>query len=134
MSRSIQRYDVDNRFRGCANRPLAVSNQLAPPPFHSKLPPSAVTEKLMRLSTVSTSRWVEQRGQVRIVQFVIDDEADIDGNRCPIVVDGDGVAMSARPNVTIVHCHRVAFRKCPGRGVASYSRSDHRDSHSKAPC
>jgi hypothetical protein len=32
----------------------------------------------------------EQRGQVRIVQLVIDDEADIDRDRCAVVIDGDG--------------------------------------------
>jgi hypothetical protein len=34
--------------------PLAASRQLLPPPFHSKRPASAVTAKLMELSTVST--------------------------------------------------------------------------------
>ena len=72
----------------------------------------------------------EQLGQIGIVQFVVDDEADIDRQRCPVVVDGDGVAVSARPYLAFVDRDRIAFRQGPGRGIAGNSRSDHRDSHS----
>src|SRR6478735_8594838 len=72
----------------------------------------------------------EQLGQIGIVQFVVDDEADIDRQRSPVVVDGNGVAVSARPYLAIVDRNRIALRQGPGRGIASNSRSDHRDSHS----
>ena len=75
----------------------------------------------------------EQRRQVGIVQFVIDDEADIDRKRRPIVIDGDGVAVAAGPEFAIVDRDRIALRQGPGGGIAGNSRSDHRDPHSMPP-
>src|ERR1700686_4561307 len=72
----------------------------------------------------------EQRGQVGIVEFVVDDEADIDGNPGLIVVDGDGMAVPAGPQFAVINGDRIIFRQGPGRGIAGNSRSDHRDPHS----
>jgi len=35
---------------------------------------------------------IEQLGQARIVLLVVDDEADVDRDLIPVIVDGDGVA------------------------------------------
>jgi len=51
----------------------------------------------------------EQGGEVRIVKLVVDDEAGIDRKLCPVVVDGDGVTVSARPDFAIVDRDRIAF-------------------------
>src|ERR1700737_380681 len=76
----------------------------------------------------------EQRRQVRVIQFVVDDKADIDRKRRSIVIDADGVAVSAGPEFAIIDRHRITLRQGPGRGIAGNSRSDNRDPHSKPPC
>jgi len=83
----------------------------------------------MQLSTVSTSRWVEQRGQVRIVQLVIDDEADVDRKPGAVIVDIDGMAVAAGPEFAVVDGDWIMIRQGPGRGIAADSRPDHRDPH-----
>jgi hypothetical protein len=71
----------------------------------------------------------EQRREIRIVQFVIDDEADIDRKPRSIIVDGDGVAVSAGTEFAIIDRDRIVLRQGLGGGVAGNSRSDYRDSH-----
>ena len=51
----------------------------------------------------------EQRRQVGIVQFVVDDEADIDRDRRPVIVDGDGMAVPAGPEFAVVDRDRITF-------------------------
>src|SRR5258708_31592715 len=75
----------------------------------------------------------EQRRQIGIIQFVVDDEADIDRNLCTVIVDGDGVAVSAGPDFAIIDRDRIALRQGPGGGIAGNSRSDNRNAHSKPP-
>src|SRR5258708_24503700 len=75
----------------------------------------------------------EQRRQMGRIQFVVDDEADIDRNLCTIIVDGDGVAVSAGPDFAVVDRDRIALRQGPGGGIAGNSRSDNRKAHSKPP-
>ena len=57
-------------------------------------------------------------------------DRDIDRERRSIIVDGDGVTVTAGPDVAIVDRDRITLRQGPGRGVAGYSRSDYRDAHS----
>ena len=71
----------------------------------------------------------EQRRQVRIVHFVVDDEADVDRNRRAVIVDADGMAVAAGPEFAVVDGDRIMIRQGPGRGIAADSRPDHRDSH-----
>ena len=42
--------------------------------------------------------------------LIVDDEADIDGERRTVIVDADGVAVSARPQFAIVDRYRIASR------------------------
>src|SRR5258708_12042389 len=75
----------------------------------------------------------EQRRQIGIIQFVVDDEADIDRNLCTVIVDGDGVAVSAGPDFAIINRDRMALRQGPGGGIAGNSRADNRKPHAKPP-
>ena len=52
---------------------------------------------------------VEQRGQVRIILLVVDDEAGVDRDLAPVVVDGDGVAVAARAQLPVVDGDGVAI-------------------------
>ena len=72
----------------------------------------------------------EQRRQVGVIEFVVDDKADIDRDRCPVIVDGNSVAVAARPELAVVDRDRIALRQGPGRGIAGNSRSDNRNPHS----
>ena len=76
----------------------------------------------------------EQRLEVRIVQFVVDDESDIDRDRGAVVIDGDGVAVPAGPDFAVVDRHPIALRQGPGGGVAGDSRPDNRNPHSSPLC
>jgi hypothetical protein len=51
----------------------------------------------------------EQRRQIRIIQLVIDDKADIDRDGGSVVVDGNRVAVSAGPKFAVVDRHRITF-------------------------
>src|SRR5258708_8427624 len=75
----------------------------------------------------------EQRRQIGIIQFVVDDEADIDRNLCTVIVDGDGVAVSAGPDFAIIDRDRITLRQGPGGGIAGNSRSDNRKAPRKPP-
>src|SRR5258708_32141709 len=68
-----------------------------------------------------------------ISEFVVDDEADIDRNLCTVIVDGDGVAVSAGPDFAIIDRDRVALRQGPGGGIAGNSRSDNPKAHWEPP-
>ena len=50
---------------------------------------------------------VEQRGELGVVQFIVDDEADIDGDRLAVIVDRDGMAVSAGAEFAVIDRHRV---------------------------
>ena len=71
----------------------------------------------------------EQRLQVGIVQFIVDDEADVDRKLSAVIVDADGVAVAAGPEFAVVDGDRIMFRQGPGGGIAADSRPDHRDPH-----
>jgi hypothetical protein len=51
----------------------------------------------------------KQRREIRIVQFVVDDEADIDRKPRPVIVDGDGMAVAAGPEFAIIDRDRIVF-------------------------
>ena len=70
---------------------------------------------------------IEQRGEVGIVELVVDDEADVDGDGDALIVDADGMAMASGAEFTVVDRDRIAFRERPRRGIARYSRTDNRD-------
>ena len=63
----------------------------------------------------------EQRCQIRIIQFIVDDEADINRNRRAVIVDCDGMAVSARPEFAIIDRDRITLRQGPSRGIAGNS-------------
>jgi hypothetical protein len=65
-------------------------------------------------------------------KFVVDDKADIDRKRRPVIIDGDGVAVSAGPDIAFIDRDRITLRQRPGGGIAGNSRSDNRDPHCKA--
>ena len=52
----------------------------------------------------------EHGGQIRIVQLVIDDKADIDRQRGAVIVDSHGMAVPAGPDFAIINRDRVTFR------------------------
>jgi hypothetical protein len=51
----------------------------------------------------------EQRREIRIIQFVVDDEADIDRKPRSVIVDGDGMAVAAGPEFAIIDRDRIVF-------------------------
>src|ERR1700760_2413472 len=75
----------------------------------------------------------EQRGQVRVVQFIVDDKADIDRDRRAVVVDRNGMTVAAGTKLAVVNRDRIALRQCPCRGIAGNTRTDYRDPHASPP-
>src|SRR6185503_5279803 len=71
----------------------------------------------------------EQRRQVRIVQLVIDDEADVDRKPGAVIVDAHRIAVAAGPELAVVDSDRIVIRQGPGCGIATDSRPDHREAH-----
>ena len=63
----------------------------------------------------------EQRLQVGIVQFIVDDEADVDRKLSAVIVDADGVAVAAGPEFAVVDGDWIMFRQGPGGGIAADS-------------
>lgn len=66
----------------------------------------------------------EQRGEVGIVQLVVDDEADIDRKPGAIIVDAHSMAVATGPELAVVDGDRIMFRQGSGGGIAADSRPD----------
>ena len=75
----------------------------------------------------------KQIGQIRIVQLIINDEADVDGQFGAVLIDCDGLAMAAGAQFAVVDGYGISPRQCPGSGIAGDSRSDNCDAHSQSP-
>ena len=50
-----------------------------------------------------------ERGEVGIIQLVIDDEADIHRDLCAVIIDVDGVAVAAGAEFAIIDRDGVAL-------------------------
>src|SRR5579872_4195686 len=72
----------------------------------------------------------KQRGQIGVIQFVVDNEADIDRDRRALIVNLDGMAVTSRPQFPIKDRDMIPFRQDPRSGIAGNSRSNHRNAHS----
>ncbi len=72
---------------------------------------------------------LEQRDQVRVVAIVVDDEAGVDGDRRAVVVDGDGVGVTAEPALGLVHGDLMPGPQQPRGAEAGDAGTDHGDAH-----
>jgi hypothetical protein len=44
-------------------------------------------------------------------QFIVDDAADVDRKPCAVIIDADGVAVTAGPEFSVVDVDRIMFRQ-----------------------
>ncbi len=66
----------------------------------------------------------EQRGQVRVIELVVDNEAGVDGKWGAIVVDVYGRGMPAGSFLCLIQCHVMDVADSPGGGRAGNSRTN----------
>src|SRR5437016_6101086 len=77
---------------------------------------------------------VEQAGEFGIVALVVDDEAGIDGDAGPVIVDCHGMAVAAGAKLALINGDRIAARQRPCRGITRDPGPHHSDAHSSPLC